>query len=212
MSDTVNTPEFRVSFPKVFEPEKNDLNGKMEFSLQALFPKGADLSALKQLCKRACEKKWGTDPNNWPANLRLPFRDQGEKPLKDKETRQIVKDENGNPVMQPGHEAGAIFITLKTTYKPSVVDENVQDIIDPAKFYAGCWAIAAVHAFAYDQKGNQGVSLGLDAIQKVRDDEALGTTRVKPEEAFKPVEGVNGDEGDGTGPATAAAGASSLFD
>lgn len=206
MSETVNTPEFRVSFPKVFEPEKNDLNDKMEYSVQALFPREADLSALKQLCKRACEAKWG---NNIPTNLRLPFRDQSDKPLKDKETGAVVKDENGNPVLRPGHEAGAIFVTLKTTYKPSVVDENVQDIIDPAKFYGGCYAIAAVHAFAYDRRGNQGVRLGLDAIQKTRDGESLGGTRVKPEEAFRPVEPGTTTE---DSPATAGTGAASLFD
>lgn len=205
MNDVVNTPEFRVSFPKVFEPEKNELSGKTEYSIQALFPKGADLSALKQLCKRAAEAKWG---NNIPSGLKTPFRDQAEKPMKDKETGAIVKDDNGNPVLRPGHEAGAIFVTLKSKYKPSVVDQNVQDIIDPSKFYGGCYAIAAVNAFAYDQAGNRGVSLGLQAIQKTRDGESLGGTRVKPEEAFKPVVG----DANETGPAVAADGATSLFD
>jgi len=58
----VMTPEFRMSFPKLFKAEKNDLNGKMEFSVTALFPKGADLSKLKAAAHAACVKKWGADP------------------------------------------------------------------------------------------------------------------------------------------------------
>ena len=47
VSKRVTTPEFRVSFPVVFKPKKNDLSGEDEYSIVALFPKGADLTALK---------------------------------------------------------------------------------------------------------------------------------------------------------------------
>ena len=72
----INTPVFRVAFPNVFKPRKNNLNDKEEYSLVALFPMDADLSALKAACKEVAEKKW---PNGIPQGLRSPFRDQGEK-------------------------------------------------------------------------------------------------------------------------------------
>lgn len=178
----VVTPEFRVSFPVVFAPRKNELNGKMEYSIVALFKKGEDLSKLKKACQEAIEKKWGVDQKKWPKNLRLPFRDQNE--------REKLNEETGKMFLPDGYEAGAIFLNLKSSQKPGVVDQKVQPIIDQAEFYAGCYAIASVNPFAYSQAGNNGVSLGLQNIQKVRDGEPFGG-RTKAENDFAPVE--NGD-------------------
>lgn len=183
---SVNTPKFRVSYPNVFKPRKNELNGQDEYSVMALFPKGADLSTLKKAAEKAAIAKWGADQNEWPTNLRLPFRDQAEK---------AKKSASGEMMLPPGHEAGGIFMNLKTKQKPHVVDQNVQDILDQSEFYAGCWAIASVNAYAYDQKGNKGVSFGLNNIQKVADGDPLGG-RTRPEDDFKAVEGVeSGDTG-----------------
>lgn len=178
---TLMTPEFRVSFPNVFKARLNDQNGKMEYSVVALFPKGADLSALKKAATEAIEKKWGTDQKKWPKNLRTPFRDQSERVIK------------GTDKLQPGHEAGAIFINLKSAQKPGVVDQNVQDIINEQEFYSGCYARATVNAFAYDTKGNVGVAFGLQNIQKTRDGEPLGG-RLKPQAEFAPIEGAGTED------------------
>lgn len=185
MSDNVMTPKFRVSYPSIFKPQKNDLNGKMEYSLEALFEPGADLSALKAAAKAAVEKKWGKDQSAWPQNLRLPFRDQAEKKAKDKTT--------GKPTgeLQPGCVAGAQWMRFKSEQKPGLVDQNVQDIIDESEFYGGCWARATVNAFAYDQKGNRGVSFGLVNIQKMADGDPFGRVRTKAADDFGAVEGAS---------------------
>lgn len=190
MANTM-TPEFRVSYPHVFKPQKNDLSGEMEYSLVALFPKGADLSKLKEAAQQAIVDKWGADKSKWPSNLRSPFRDQGER----------KKD----GVLPAGYEEGAVFINMKSKQKPGVVDQNVQDIIDETQFYAGCWARATVRAYAYDQKGNRGVAFGLRNIQKLRDGEPLGG-RTRPEDDFEPIDTGDGDAGGEGKPAT------SLFD
>lgn len=173
----INTPTFRVSYPNVFKARRNEMNGKDEFSVVALFEPGADLSALKAAAQKAIVDKWGPDKAKWPSNLRSPFRDQAER----------AKDVDGKRVLPAGHVAGAIFLNLKSQQRPGVVDQNVQDIIDESQFYAGCYARASVNAFAYDQKGNRGVSFGLGNIQKVRDGEPLGN-RAKPEADFAPIE------------------------
>ena len=183
----MNTPKFRVSFPNVFEAKKNELNGQDEYSVMALFPKGANMIALQQEAERAVIAKWGKDKSKWPTNLRSPFRDQAEK---------AKRDSDGNLVLPAGHEEGAIFMNLKTRQRPHVVDEKVQDIIDRNEFYAGCWAIASVNAYAYDQKGNRGVAFGLGNIQKVGDGEPLGG-RTRAEDDFAPIE-VEGDTANGS--------------
>ena len=136
MSENVMTPEFRVSYPNLLEPRLNDLNGKMEYSVVALFKKGEDLSKLKVMAENAVVEKWGADKTKWPKTLRSPFRDQGERE-------------------SDGYEEGAVFINLKSNQRPGVVDANVQTIIDPSQVYPGCYGRATVRAYAYAQKGNR---------------------------------------------------------
>lgn len=185
MTDKVITPEFRVSFPNVFRPAKpmEGSNGEPKYTLTMLFPKDADLSKLKAAAKEAATEKWGADQAKWPKNLRLPFRDQGEKEFE-------------------GYEAGGIFITATSKQKPGLVDSQVQDIIEESGFYAGCYAKASVRAFAYDTAGNRGIAFGLGNVQMTRHGDPLGG-RSRPTDDFEPVAG---------GPATQAKGAGGIFD
>lgn len=189
----VMTPMFRVSWPNVFKPRKNEMNGKEEYSVVALFPKGADLTPLKKAAEAAIVEKWGPDKSKWPSNIRSPFRDQGEK----------GKLVDGKKILPAGYEEGAIFLNLKSTHRPGVVDQNVQDIIDESQFYPGCFARATVNAFAYDQKGNRGVSFGLANVQKVKDGDPL-SGRPSAVEEFAPIEGATSQGG--------SASATGLFD
>lgn len=169
----VMTPKFRVSYPKVFKPELNTLSQKMEFSVVALFPKGQDLAILKKACEEELIAKLGADKTKWPKGLKSPFRDQS--------------DREKEGVLPAGHEAGAIFINLKTSNKPGVVDANVQPIINESDFYAGCYAHASVRPYYYDQKGNKGIALGLQNIQKLGEGDPL-SGRQSASKDFKPVE------------------------
>lgn len=180
MSTKVNTPEFRIAFPALFTPKKNDLNGKDEYSCVALFKKGEDLAKLKAAAQEALEKKFGSDKNKWPKNLRSPFRDQGDR---------AKENDAGDMVLPQGYEDGAIYLNLRSQQRPGVVDNQVQAILDSSEVYGGCWCIASINAYAYDMKGNRGVSFGLGNIQKIRDDEAFGN-RSKAEDDFAPVEGA----------------------
>lgn len=163
----VMTPKFRVSYPNVFKAKRNDLNGKDEYSIVALFKKGEDLSALKKAVEDCLTEKLGADKSKWPKNLKSPFRDQGER--------------EGS-----GYEAGATFINLKSSQKPGVVDANVQPIIDENEFYAGCYARATVRPYYYDQKGNKGIAFGLQNVQKVSEGEPL-SGRASATNEFAPV-------------------------
>lgn len=180
-NSTLVTPEFRVAFPKVFKAERNDLNGNDEFSLVALFPKDADLSELKGAIKAAAVEKFG---DKLPTNLRSPLRDGEEK-----------RREDGS--LPPGYD-GALFVNMKCRKRPGVVDASLQDIIDETEFYGGCYARAQVHVQAYDQKGNKGVGVYLNHVQKLREGEPFGAGRVSASEAFGAAEGSQGAKA-GTG-------------
>jgi len=183
MAENIYLPEFRVSYPHMFEPKLNELSGKMEYSLVALFPLGADLSKAKLACKQIMIDKFGPDPKKWPDNLKSPFRDQNDKRKKDKD---------GNYYLPEPLVAGALFCNLRTINRPGLVDKAVKPIIDPMEFYAGCWAIATVCPYYFDKMGNTGIALGLRNVQKTRDDGPL-SSRMKAEDEFQPIEGAAAD-------------------
>jgi hypothetical protein len=175
----VLTPEFRASYPKLLKPELNKLNGKQEYSVVALFKKGEDLSTLKKAVEEVLVEEFGTDKAKWPKNLKSPFRDQGD------------KEKEG--VMPNGYVKGAIFLTLKSSQKPGVVDANVQPIISDSDFYAGCFARASVRAAYYDQAGNRGVNLYLQNVQKTRDGDPMSGRPAATSE-FAPVESNDSED------------------
>lgn len=182
---TAKTPKFRVSYPAVMKPRLNKLKGKEEYSVECLFPKGQDLSALKKAVQQAIIEKWGTDKSKWPKNV-PQMLEPGEKgcPFK----KQDDKEKDG--VMPDGYEKGAIFLRLNSTRKPGVVDGSLSPITEESEFYGGCYARASVTVYAYDQAGNRGVSFGLVNLQKMADGEAFsGITRA--EDDFEAIEETN---------------------
>lgn len=161
------TPEFRVSFPHVFEKHSGFEGQEAKYSLVMLIPEEIDLNqnfsaqgkgvSMKQAVFNAATEKWGPK-EKWPKNLRLPFRDGNEK-----------TDLSGY--------AGHIFVSASSKQKPQVVSNKKIDGQFPRlekedeQFYAGCYARATLIAFAYDKMGNKGVSFSLQNVQKAKDGE-----------------------------------------
>ena len=151
------TPEFRVSFPNVFQARAVIQGQDPKFSIVMLFDKKTDITLLKKAAVAAIVEKWGPkESGKWPKDLRLPFKEGSE------------KDYAGYENMI------AVNASSSKEQKPGIVDQSLQDIIDPSEFYGGCYARATIAAFAYDKLGNRGVSFGLRNLQKLRDGEHLG--------------------------------------
>lgn len=177
----VKTPVFRVNWPNVIKPKFNKLSKKDEYSLEAIFDLGADLSALKEACQAAIEEKW-PNPTTRPKAIKLPFREQTDKAV-------LV---DGKEVLPAGYTKGGIYIRLKSDQRPGLVDQKVKPIVDTSEFYSGCYAWCKLNAFAYDQAGNRGVSFGLGNIQKVKEGEPL-SGRPTPEQDFAPIQLPEGE-------------------
>ena len=176
MAKNVMTPVFRASYPNLFKPKKNELNGKDEYSVLALFKKGEDMSQQIQAAEEALTEEFG-EKSKWPAKLKMPFKDQGER----------AKSVDGKMMLPAGHEAGAVFMTFKSTQRPGVVDQKVQPIIDPSAVYGGCYMRATVRASAYNQAGNRGVTFYLQNVQFVKDGDPI-SGRPQAETEFAAVE------------------------
>jgi hypothetical protein len=173
MSKINITPMGRISYPYLFKAKRNGLNNKDEYTVDILFAKNEDpkkdpINAIRNTVEEAIKEKW---PNKRPNGLLLPIKDgDGTKP------------KAGTPYDEAYH--GCWFITLKNTRKPQVVDANKQEILDEGEVYGGCYGRASYTAYAYDNKGNKGVSLSLVHFQKIKDGESFSGTHTTAENDF----------------------------
>lgn len=163
---------FRASYAHVFQPSTPPGGGEAKYQLTMLIPKSdvngynAIVAEINRALQEGLQKTFG---GQMPARPSLPLYDgDGVKP-------------SGDPW---GEECRGHWV-LRTSSKtrPSVVDVNIQPILDPNAFYSGCYARATVNFFAYSQNGNKGVGCGLNNIQKLADGEPL-SGRTTAEEDF----------------------------
>lgn len=175
---SIITPVFRVSFPVLKEAKAAFKGNEPKFSVQMLFPNvmkdEKDIKAMKELksaCIKAAKEKFGDDKADWPENFRSPFS-PGEK--------KNMEAYNGMTVAE-----------ARSKYQPQMFNGAKEDI-DAEEIYAGCYAKAMVSVFAYSNGANHGVSLGLEAIQKVRNGEKL-TGRSNSKDAFDDIEDLDMD-------------------
>ena len=159
MSETkVITGKVRFSYAHVFEAVAAEENGTKKYSVSILIPKKdkktlAKIEAAVVAAVEAGKAKFG---GKIPANLKMPLRD-GDVDREDDETYE-----------------GCMFVNASTTRRPSVVDEDLNEIIDREDFYSGCFGRASVNFYAFNVSGNKGIACGLNNLQKLEDGERLG--------------------------------------
>ncbi len=169
----ITTGKVRASYVNISQPKVPQGGGEPKYSVTLLIPKTdaatinriyAEIEKAKQ---EGIQKVFG---GNVPPMCRIPLHDGDG-----------VKPASGEPF---GAECkGHMVITASAKMQPSIVDLNMQNIINPADVYSGCYIRANINFFAYNTNGNKGIGCGLNAVQKIGDGEPL-TARVSAEEAF----------------------------
>lgn len=153
MSETkVVTGLVRLSYLKVWQPE-TDEDGKKFYKACLLIPK-KDKETIRKIeaaTEAAIAAKWGTKK---PKGLRLPLRDGDE----DKDSPEFE---------------GMLFLNCKSKSKPGLLDASREEILDEAEVYSGAWGKVSLNLYTYDRPDGKGVGVGLNAIQKLKDDENL---------------------------------------
>ena len=170
MSSTkVVTGKVRFSYANVFEPKS--INGSdPKFSVALLIDKKdkktiAKIEAAIEAAKEEGKGKWG---GKVPKKLKLPLRDGDEE-----------RDDEAY--------AGKLFINTNSKSRPGIVDEDMNEIIDPEDFYSGCFGRASVNFYAFNTNGNVGIAAGLGNLQKLEDGDRL-SGGASAEEDFGAVE------------------------
>lgn len=165
----------RLAFPALFEPKPVSKQKPDELKYQAvvLLPPETDLEPFYAAIKAAMVEKFGKAIKLSPA--KNPIRSCAE------------KDD------LEGYEEGWHYINTKGGYKPTVVDQKLNKVIDAERVYPGVWACFHLNAYGWKHDtGGNGVSFSLEAVQIVKDDERFDSRR-EASELFEPIAG--GDDG-----------------
>lgn len=170
----VVTGKVRASYVHLLEPYAFNADDEPKYSMVLLIPKSdkATLQKIRDAQEAALEQgkhkfKGGRIPQNWASTLR---------------------DGDAEADLETSPEyAGHMFMSVSSRTKPGVVDQNVQPILDSEEVYSGMYCRVSMNAFAYSVSGNQGVSFGLNHVQKLEDGDYLGG-RSRAEDDFDVVE------------------------
>lgn len=167
----VVTGEVRLSYVHVFEPFSNDPDQEPRYSVTLLIPKSdkRTLNRLRAAQKAAAELgKSRVFGGSVPGNLKMTLHDG---------------DEEADLEKNPEYE-GHMYMAVSSKTRPGIVDQDVNPILDSEQVYSGCFARVSINAFAYNTKGNRGISFGLNHVQKTRDGDYLGG-RSRAEDDFE---------------------------
>lgn len=187
----VQTTECRLSFPYLVVPRAAQVDGgKPKFTAELLFAKN-DPAAMKTVekakaaCKAAGIPKWGPDPSKWPKGLKMPFADGDAK-----------ADLNGYP--------GCLVIKCSSNQAPGIVNQKLDCVGEKYgnanELYAGVYVRADLRAYAWEAKGNKGISMSLENVQIVRRGDPF-SGRKDPKQVFTVIANEDDDVTAGSVPA-----------
>lgn len=180
MSTKVITGKVRFSYVNIFKSRAFQSGQDAKYSVRLLIPKDDKATvkkiraAIEEAIQEGIASKWG---GKKPGNLKLPLRDGD--------------DERADEA--PEYE-GMFFLNANSTQKPGIVDKDLNEILDPDEVYSGSWGRASINFYPFNTNGNKGVGVGLNNIQKLKDDERLGAARASAETDFG--DGYEDDEDD----------------
>ena len=154
------TGKTRLAFARLVEPGRANDEAPLKFSCVFLIPKSDEekINAIRAAIKAAYElgltKLKGNKKN-------APSFEEIKKPLKDGDDKKYAEYEG---------YAGHYVITASANLddKPRVVDLNMRDV-EPKEIYSGMYARAYLTFYAYNTAGNQGISVGINDVQKICD-------------------------------------------
>ncbi len=173
----VVTGKIRLNFPVLFTPkaDKNDPT-KINYSCQLLIPKSDTATmakireAIEEAKREGLGKKWG---GTMPPNISAPYHDgDGIKPVAGTEYGPECK----------GHYI--LNVKASASYKPDVVDGQLNPILDQSEIYSGMYARVLINFFPYFNSGKKGISVSFSNVQKVADGTPLGGAPKKSADVF----------------------------
>lgn len=157
----VTTGKVRLSFFKGWKPEATDDSRPEDkyYSTAIIISKDdKDTIAKINAAVEHLEKEYkAKNKGKLPAKWKRPLRDGDEE-----------KPDDSN-------YENSFFLNCKSKNKPAIVgrerDENgkLKPITDESEVYSGCYARLGINFYQFDTKGNLGIGVGLNSVQKLAD-------------------------------------------
>lgn len=158
-STKVVTGKVRFCYVNVFEPTAMNDGETPKYNICILIPKSdtKTVEAVKkaiEAAKIAGKAKIADKNGKIPSSIKTPLRDGDE-------------DRSDDPAFE-----GMYFINANSQRKPTVVDRELNPIMDKDEFYSGCYGRASINFYAFNVQ-SKGIAAGLQNLQKLEDGEML---------------------------------------
>ena len=161
---SVTTGQVRLSFVHLFKPYSSKPDQEPKYSATLLIPK-SDVAtrqridvAINAAIQAGVASKWN---GIRPPQIAIPIHD-GDGP----------RPSDGMPF---GEECrGHWVITASSKQAQSIVDINLNPIINQSEVYSGIYARVYVNFFPFVNSGKKGIGCGLGPVLKIADGEPLG--------------------------------------
>lgn len=165
--EKMTTPTGRVSFPYVFEKAKSLEAGKEgKYEITLYIPKSEDISKLRANLEKVAREAFGAKFQSLEKLKHPPIKDGDDKDPSD-----------------PAY--GHWIVRAKSAKRPVVVDGARSPIESKDALYGGCFGRINITPASYAIPTGWGVTLYLNAVQKVKDGERFGGGGVSAEEVFE---------------------------
>lgn len=165
--EKMTTPTGRVSFPYVFEKAASLEAGKEgKYEITLYIPKSEDISKLRANLEKVAKEAFGAKFQSLEKLKHPPIKDGDDKDPSD-----------------PAY--GHWIIRAKSAKRPLVVDGSRSPIESKEAIYGGCFGRINITPASYAIPTGWGVTLYLNAVQKVKDGERFGGGGVSAEEVFE---------------------------
>jgi hypothetical protein len=176
------SPIVRVSFCNVWKPrkdtEKYDITGIMDLPKDLSEKDKARWNAIKQIMIDAKKEKWPKFSGPVMCTIRTG---------KGYKTEDFFSD----PVdceKYPEYKDKVIIKAMSSGRQPEIIGPDKEEIIVQDDFYSGCYAVLSLTAFAWENSGKKGVSLGVNHIMKVKDGTRFVGNSGTAAQAFEEIE------------------------
>jgi hypothetical protein len=169
-------PDIRFLWPYVFEKRPNDDGeDKYEVLIQIPYDNKKCIDLFNDAIDEAISRGYSGEMSD-KSTFKKGTKESALKiPLKDGEDK--ADTEYGDLFK------GYMFATARGDRKPTVLDNNGQQILDPEEFYSGVIGAVSITVYPFNNK-SQGVGVRLNHVMKKNDGERIGGGGVSAEEAF----------------------------